>query len=60
MPDWLLPLTAASGAVVFLNAAWMLQRMRERSRGWPARFRQELRRWDGRLPDELDRRRMQA
>ena len=53
MPDWFAPLAAASLAVVILNVALLVQRARERSRDWPARFRRDLRRWDGRLPEEL-------
>jgi hypothetical protein len=32
----------------------MVQRVREQSKTWPARFLRDLRRWDGRLPDDLD------
>jgi hypothetical protein len=54
MPAWVAPLAAASLTVAFLNVALWIQRARERSKGWPARFRRELRRWDGRLPEELE------
>jgi hypothetical protein len=32
----------------------MVQRLREQSKSWPARFLRDLRHWDGRLPDDLD------
>ena len=53
MPDWLPPLAAASLACLLLNAALLVQRARERAKNWPARFRRDLRRWDGRVPDDL-------
>jgi len=56
MPEWLPPLAAASFTVLLLNIALLLQRGRERAEDWPARFLRDLRRWDGRLPDKLDRR----
>lgn len=55
MPDWLLPLAAASLTVLSLNIAWFLQRARKRANEWPALFLRELRSWDGRLPTKLDR-----
>jgi hypothetical protein len=48
-------LAAASFTVLILNIALLAQRLRERSKSWPARFVRELRRWDGRLPDDLER-----
>jgi hypothetical protein len=51
MPDWFLPLASASLAVLILNLGLHLQRRREQSPDWAARFLSELRRWDGRLPD---------
>lgn len=54
MPDWLPPLAAAAFAVLLLNIALMVQRLREQSKSWPARFLRDLRHWDGRLPDDLD------
>jgi hypothetical protein len=45
MPDWLLPLAAASLTVLFLNFALCVRRARERSKEWTTRFRRELRRW---------------
>jgi hypothetical protein len=57
MPEWLPPLAAASFTVLLLNIALLLQRARERPEDWPARFLRDLRRWDGRLPAELDRHR---
>jgi hypothetical protein len=56
MPDWLLPLAAASLTVLFLNVALCARRARERSKQSTTRFRRGLRRWDGRLPQELERR----
>jgi hypothetical protein len=53
MPAWLPPLAAAILAVAILNAAWLAQRLRGRPDNWQGRFLKELRRWDGRLPDEL-------
>ena len=55
MPAWLPPLAAAVLAVAILNAAWLAQRLRGRPDNWHGRFLKELRRWDGRLPDELRR-----
>jgi len=55
MPHWLPPLAGASSAVLLLNIALMVTRIRERSKDWPARFLRDLRLWDGRVPDELDR-----
>ena len=55
MPHWLPPFAAAAFAVLLLNILLMVQRAREHSKGWPARFLRDLRRWDGRLPDDLDR-----
>ena len=54
MPQWLLPLAAAF-AVLLLNIALMVQRVRERSKSWPAQFLRDLRDWDGRLPDDHDK-----
>jgi hypothetical protein len=54
MPHWLPPLAAASFTVLILNIALLGQRVRERSKSWPARFVRELRHWDGRLPDDLE------
>ncbi|HXY84654.1 MAG TPA: hypothetical protein VEH52_04160 [Gaiellaceae bacterium] len=53
MPNWLPPLAAASSTVLLLNIALLVQRQVQH---WPTRFRRDLRRWDGRLPDDLDRR----
>ena len=55
MPAWVPPLAAASSTTLLLNIAWLVQRAR-RSAEWPALFLRELRRWDGRVPDELRRR----
>jgi hypothetical protein len=54
MPDWLPPLAAASLTCLLLNVALLLRRARERALDWPARFRRELRHWDGRLPHYLE------
>jgi uncharacterized membrane protein YhaH (DUF805 family) len=54
MPHWLPPLAAAAFAVLLLNIALMVQRVRERSKSWPAQFLRDLRDWDGRLPDDRD------
>ena len=54
MPDWLPPLAAAASAVLLLNIALMVQRLREQSKSWPARFLRDLCHWDGRPPDDLD------
>ena len=56
MPHWLPPLAAAAFAVLLLNIALMVQRLRERSKSWPAQFLRDLRDWDGRLPDDHDKR----
>jgi uncharacterized membrane protein YhaH (DUF805 family) len=55
MPHWLPPLAAAAFAVLLLNIALMVQRVRERSKSWPAQFLRDLRAWDGRLPDDHDK-----
>src|SRR6266550_4257165 len=55
MPHWLPPFGAAAFAVLLLNILLMVQRAREQSKSWPARFLRDLRHWDGRLPDDLDR-----
>jgi hypothetical protein len=54
MPHWLPPLAAAVFAVLLLNIALIVQRVRKRSKGWPAQFLRDLRHWDGRLPDDHD------
>jgi hypothetical protein len=53
MPSWLPPFAAASFAVLVLNIALFVQRRRHAHR-WPTRLLRDLRRWDGRLPDDLD------
>jgi uncharacterized membrane protein YhaH (DUF805 family) len=53
MPHWLPPFAAATFAVLLLNIALMVQRARDQSKSWPARFLRDLRHWDGRLPDDL-------
>jgi hypothetical protein len=53
MPSWLPPFAAASFAVLVLNLALFVQRRRQRAQRWPTRFLRDLRRWDGRLPDDL-------
>ena len=54
MPHWLPPLAAAVFAVLLLNSALIVQRVRERSKSWPEQFLRHLRDWDGRLPDDHD------
>jgi hypothetical protein len=49
-------LAAASFTVLLLNIALLVQRARARGKDWPGRFLRDLRRWDGRLPENLDRR----
>jgi hypothetical protein len=56
VPAWLPPLATAAFTVLLLNIALLVQRARGRAEDWPERFLRDLRRWDGRLPDELDRR----
>lgn len=56
MPNWLPTFAAASFAVLLLNVLLLVQRAREQSKSWPARFLRDLRHWDGPLPDDLDRR----
>jgi hypothetical protein len=56
MPSWLPPLAGASFAVLVLNIALLVQRARRCAQPWPKQFLRDLRRWDGRLPDDLDRR----
>jgi hypothetical protein len=55
MPEWIPPLAAALLALLLLNVALLVQRARKRAEDWPGRFLRELHRWDGRLPDEVDR-----
>jgi hypothetical protein len=54
LPAWLPPLAAASFAVLLLNIALLLQRARARAEDWTELFLRDLRRWDGRLPDNFD------
>jgi hypothetical protein len=53
MPDWLPPFLAAALIIASLNLALLEQRRRARRRDWDYQLLQELRGWDGRLPDEL-------
>jgi hypothetical protein len=55
VPDWLPPFLAATLAIVLLNLAQLEQRRRQRRRAWDAQLLRELRAWDGRLPDEIER-----
>lgn len=55
MPDWLPPFLAAVLSILFLNLALLVQRRRARCGSWETRLLRELRAWDGRLPDDLDR-----
>jgi hypothetical protein len=47
---------AATLAILLLNLALFEQRRRARRRSWNDRLLRELRAWDGRLPDGLERR----
>jgi hypothetical protein len=53
MPDWLPPFLGGSGAILFLWLALGLQRLRAHRRHWARQLERELRRWDGRLDEEL-------
>jgi cobalamin biosynthesis protein CobD/CbiB len=55
MPPWVPPFLAGSVAIVLLWVALALQRLLEHRRHWARRLERDLRRWDGRLGDELDR-----
>jgi hypothetical protein len=55
VPDWFPPLIAATLVIAVLNLALFEQRRRARRGSWNERFLRELRVWDGRLPDELNR-----
>ncbi len=54
MPAWAPPLIGAGSAIILLNLALAVQRLRERYGGWAIRLALELRRWDGRLPEHMD------
>ena len=54
MPPWGPPLIGAGSTIILLNVALAIQRFRERYGGWAIRLVFELRRWDGRLPDDFD------
>jgi len=55
MPDWLPPFLAAALSILVLNLGLVVQRLRARRRAWDQKLLRELRAWDGRLPDRLDR-----
>jgi hypothetical protein len=55
VPDWLPPFLAAVLIILLLNLALVEQGRRAGRRRWDTRLLRELRAWDGRLPDELDR-----
>jgi hypothetical protein len=55
VPDWLPPFLAATLAIVLLNLAQLEQRRRTRRRAWDVQLLRELRAWDGRLPDEIEK-----
>jgi hypothetical protein len=55
VPQWLPPFLIAAAIIILLNLALVEQRRRARRRSWHGRLLRELRAWDGRLPDELDR-----
>jgi len=53
VPPWLPPFLGGSLAIVGLWLALGVQRLLAWRRGWAHRFSLELRRWDGRLPEDL-------
>jgi len=55
MPDWLPPFLVAALTILLLNLALLEQLRRTRRRSWDKRLLRELRAWDGRLPNELNR-----
>ena len=55
MPDWLPPFLAAALTILLLNLALLQQRRRAYRGSWEGRLLRQLRAWDGRLPDELER-----
>jgi hypothetical protein len=55
MSEWFPPLAVASLIVLLLNVALLVQRARRKTEDWSTRFLRDLHRWDGRLPDQLDR-----
>ncbi len=55
VPAWLPPLLGGSIAILLLWVCLGVQRFRERRPHWAARLARELRRWDGRLPNDLDK-----
>ena len=55
MRDWLPPFLAAALTILLLNLALLEPCRRAHRRSWDERLLRELRAWDGRLPDELDR-----
>jgi len=56
MPDWLPPFLVAVSMISVLNLALLVQRLRARRGAWDKELRRQLRAWDGRVPQELDRR----
>lgn len=56
MPRWVPPFLGGSLAIVALWLALGVQRLLEHRGSWAARLARELRGWDGRLPEDLDRR----
>jgi hypothetical protein len=56
MPPWLPPFLAGSLAILLLWLALGAQRLLARRRHWARQLERELRRWDGRLGEDLDRR----
>jgi hypothetical protein len=55
VPDWIPPFAVAALSILLLNLAWFEQGRRARRRSWEARLLRELRDWDGRPPEDLDR-----
>jgi hypothetical protein len=56
VPNWLPPFLGGSLAIVLLWLGLGVQRLLEHRRHWARRLERELRRWDGRLGEELERR----
>jgi hypothetical protein len=55
MPRWLPPFLGGSLAILLIWLAVGLQRLRAHRQDWARRLAHEIRRWDGRLPDDLNR-----
>jgi hypothetical protein len=55
VPAWLPPLLGGSIAILLLWVGLGIKRFRERRPLWAAKLARELRRWDGRLPNDLNK-----